>query len=190
MKLYNKTKCPDAILEPLLVRAGRQIGVRTGGVIVKVTAGRSAACRGQAFECSWVYVWHLRNLKSRRNGRAIETDCGYFALSLPAPLVLGGASSDALKCAETFSSVARHEWGHIKDYQHGGTERLDWSKKTAAGRCAPHDLRPEEKRANRYSREAAEKIEAGKLQTADDDILALAIWMEENVKPPNPKVNQ
>ncbi len=38
MKLYNKTKYPDELLESLLVQAGKAVGARTTGTIIKVTS--------------------------------------------------------------------------------------------------------------------------------------------------------
>ena len=178
VKLYNKTRYPDAILSALLTRAGRSIGARTSGVVVKVTAGRTSGhCRGLATECDWVYEWSLRNLKSRRQGkrikgRAIATDGGEIELTLPLP------SKDCLATAENVFAVALHEWGHIRDFQHGGRLRFAFSTKAQSGRRPAWRDRPEEIRADEYRKDALAKIDKGKVQSADDEILALALWME------------
>lgn len=120
MKLYNKTKCPDEILRPLLVAAGKSVGARTSKVIVKVTQAQRHHSRGKAYKIPLVYSWHLRRLKNRKNeGRLIWTDGGYFEISLPAKgteerLNLYGG---AYRVAGRFYELAQHEWAHIKDYQ-------------------------------------------------------------------------
>ena len=180
MKFYNnKTRIPSAILERFLVAAGRSVGARTGKVVVKVTAGRM---RGLASEGFAVYEWHLRNLKSRRRGRrilgrAIDTDGGWFHLSLP----VDPSPGDPLTLAESVWNLAQHEWGHIRDYQAGGTRRLTFSRRGGNGRRPDHDSRPEEIRAERYIRESHAAVAAGKKRAADDEILALAVWYEEQL---------
>jgi hypothetical protein len=74
MKLYNRTKCPDAIIEALIRIAGRTVGARTGGVVITVTQDRqSNICGGKAFHSSSV----------RRGGRWIRTDGGDVAVTFP-----------------------------------------------------------------------------------------------------------
>jgi hypothetical protein len=190
VKLYNKTQCPDEIVENLLVRAGRACGkVRTTGVIVIVTAGRTGQVKGMAHECTGVYEFKLRRMKQTRKngkrvrGRCINTDGGYFAITLPQILPTIVGQTDPLARAENFFQVAIHEWGHIRDYQQGGASLMPWAKRVGGtiflrGRRQKWEDRPEEKRAIRYTTEANEKIAAGIVQPPDDAILALAVWLE------------
>jgi len=179
MKLYNKTRCPAVLLQAVLLRAARSVGkVRTTGVVVKVTASRHA-CRGVAYEASSVCEWHLRKRRVGRRrgddgeGRGIKTDGGYIHLSLPLH------RQDALEASESFFRVAAHEWGHVRDYQHGGRRTMAFSCAGGGARRLRHDDRPEERRANRYVAEAVERIHAGRVLAPDDDILALALWLDE-----------
>jgi hypothetical protein len=182
MKLYNKTKCPGSILKPLLIAAGKSVGARTTGVVVKVTQIRQSYREGSgvAYQQPLVYSWHLRNFKSRRGhihrvplgkvplGKLIRTDGGWVEIRLPAKSTF--ENLDSLKRAAYFYEVAQHEWGHIRDYQQGVREV---SPRTPSGRRVRHDDRIEEQRANAYV------AEAKKLYGVDDLILDLAIWLEE-----------
>ena len=179
MKLYNKTRCPTEFLHRVPLRAARAVGgVRTAGVVVKITTSR-CTCGGVAYETTYVCDWHLRKpgargcRDSRSEGRNIKTDGGYIHLSLPTE------RRDSLQAAETFFRVAAHEWGHIRDYQHGGTTLMAFSRARAGGRRPRHGDRPEERRANRYAAEALKRIETGRVQAPDDEILALALWLDE-----------
>lgn len=200
MKLYNQSHCPDAILSPLLTRAARLAGARSARVIVRVTQGRSGRTTGKAHECSGLYeftlrrfagnrkreqpVWSKRRPGKHRRGRCINTDCGYIEIVVPAIAVNTRTiwTTDPLHRAEGMFAVMIHEWGHIRDYQAGGRLRLEFARKGHNGRRGPHDARPEEKRANRYVAEAKEKLAAGTVQSADDDILALAVWLDAQWK--------
>jgi hypothetical protein len=61
MKFFNKTSINSAILEPALVAAGRAVGAKTAGVIVKVTQSRHRRVSGMAHSADFCYVWHLGN---------------------------------------------------------------------------------------------------------------------------------
>jgi len=179
MKLYNKTKCPDGILKPLLIAAGKSVGARTTCVIVKVTQTRQfyRGSSGVAYQQPLVYSWHLRNLKSRRGhvhyvplgevplGKLIETDSGWIEIRLPAR----GKGGDTVERAFRFYKVAQHEWGHIRDYQQ---DIREVSPRTPSGRRIRHDDRLEEQRAYAYV------DEAGITPDVDDLILDLAVWLE------------
>lgn len=188
MKLYNKTRCPNALVESILLRAGKACGkVRTTGVIVIVTRATTGRVRGLAHEASGVYEFALRRFKQRHKakitrGRCINTDGGYFSISLPllSPNARTHWVTDALHRAEQFFCVAVHEWGHIRDYQAGGSWKLPWAVTRQGHRRENHDDRPEERRANRYAREAESRIKSGTVQSPDDAILDLALWLEES----------
>jgi hypothetical protein len=114
----------------------------------------------------------------RVRGRCIDTDGGYFTITLPQVLHCDPSLFDPLKRAENFFQTAVHEWGHIRDYQNGGTWRLPWARKRAGNRRANWGDRPEERRAIRYTTEANERIEKGFVQSPDNAILDLALWLE------------
>jgi hypothetical protein len=141
-----------------------------------------------AHEASGVYEFAPRRMKQRyRNdkrvrGRCIETDGGYFTISLPqiSPSAMRTWQTDPLARAENFFQVAVHEWGHIRDYQHGGAYRMAWAKRGNNARRMRWADRPEEKRAIRYTTEGNERIEKGIVQSPDNDILQLALWLDGN----------
>ena len=115
VKLYNKTKLPDAVLEPLLIAAGRCVGAKTTGVVVKVTQGRNAGVSGEAQHANFVNTWHLKKVKNWKHER-VTTDSGWFRITLP----WSRPGWDSLAVAECFFKVAMHEWKHVADYQAGG----------------------------------------------------------------------
>jgi hypothetical protein len=178
MKLLNYTKIPDAVLEPLLLRAGRAIGVRTTGVVVKVNpAYRSTIVSGTAYHCGWVR-WR------RGTDRRLATDGGAFKVTLPVrtrterPYVKEWRDKhyDPLEVAAKFFWVARHEWGHIRDYQSRYWQT--WSSRGQSGRRPRHDSRPEEIRAFNYADEADDKDRGERW--AQEEILNLAIALEQD----------
>ena len=171
MKLYNRTRCPDEVLAPLLTAAGRAVGTRTGKVIVKVTQGSRGGCQGETNSCAWVREFALATRKYTKDGklkrRLVATDGGWIRMTLPGP----HPAYDPLDQAERFYRLAVHEWAHVKDYQDGGKRFGDYNKRWAN--------RPHEMRANRMCAEAMEREEAGQIKGRDEEILALAIWLEE-----------
>ena len=186
MKLYNKTKCPDEILKPLLVAAGKSVGARTANVVVKVTQGQYGhSCKGMSYNHFAVYTWHLwgRKKKERKYRKgSIRTDSGWFEITLPGNLhtCFVNAEFDKEKGivvgevnhighAENFYKTAQHEWGHIKDYQDGTYTR---TPRTSSGRRIAWTDRPCEQAAmNRVE-------DAKKIKGIDDLILNLAIYFE------------
>ncbi len=183
MKLYNKTKCPVGILKPLLIAAGKSIGVRMANVVVKVTQGRGLGIRGNAMHGNFVYAWHLRNLKCRKNpncnnlGRMIETDGGWIELIMPRLYSVKEMEcwpeTDAVNLAKTFYKVAQHEWAHIKDNQlsvSGETPR------TLSGRRVEWCYRP----CEQY---AVQQVKQAEQLDVTSSILELAKWLENNRKP-------
>lgn len=190
MKLLNNTPIPDAILEPLLRKAGRAVGARTQRVVVQVNRATShvTSC-GMAYSATWVR-W-----KGGSN-RKLTTDKGAFKISLPlrSPTERPHIKKyrdlryDPLTVAQRFFAVARHEWGHIREYQTGDYWRLPNSKRhpvmdlsgrvQKAKRRIPHDARPEEIRVENYAWDADEK---GKDKDwAAEEIQALAIALRES----------
>ncbi|MCI0349591.1 MAG: hypothetical protein L0Z53_09225 [Acidobacteriales bacterium] len=173
MKLYNKTRIPDDVLEPLLTAAGRAVGARTAGVVVKVTQARSRRICGLAQNHTTVYLWHLSNrYRSIGTHRHISTDGGWFRLTIP----YVGCRWEPLALAEDVFKVAAHEWAHIRDYQAGGWRTLPWSTRGASGRRPIHDRRPEELRAINAVDNA---IDRGALRRYADQIIALGIAYEQ-----------
>lgn len=141
MKLYNRTKIPNEILEPLLVAAGRSVRARTGQVAVQVNPGQYGI-RGMAYCC----------LAVRLGKRFVNVDGGYFKISLP-------KHGEPLKNAKSFFEVAQHEFAHIKDFQEG---ELRFSFRVN-GRRPDHDDRPEELRAFHAVRYAKTSIDTDTL---------------------------
>jgi hypothetical protein len=113
MKLLNNTKIPKTALETILVAAGRSVNAKTSGVVVQVNPSRYRMS-GMAYEC-WQVRW--KPLK-----RWTTTNSGEFKISIP-------KEGDPLDLAERFFHVAQHEFGHIRDYQHGGRNRMEFSHK-------------------------------------------------------------
>lgn len=196
MKLLNNTPVPDEILERLLTKAGRSVGARTSGVVVQVNRGNSSSsgCRGTAYCCSSV-KWRTGNKRRKyaykdephpeggvrrkcivlNAPRWISTDGGAFKISLP--IAKTSPRYDGLVTAENFMYVARHEWGHIRDYQNGGKWRLPWSRpKPGKTRRAAHDDRPEEIRADRYVRHSDEARKGR--NWAYEEVMDLALFLE------------
>jgi len=175
MKLYNKTKCPNNILRPLLVAAGKSVSARTGNVVVKITQGYYAhSRRGHAVECWGVQTWHLKG--RRRKGRPykqgyIDTDGGWFQISLPGQVVCSFYKGQPqwIIYAESFYETAQHEWSHIKDFQNN--RRFNTPRTTSGRRVAWRD-RPVEISAENHV------AEAKKISNLDDMILELALYFE------------
>ena len=171
MKLYNKTKLSDAVLEPLLTAAGRAVGAKTTGVVVKATQGRNRGVYGVAHSASFVYQWHLKRCTPKGRNRMISTNGGYFHLTIPKP----APGWDFLGLARQVFEVAAHEWVHIKDYQHGGRWTLPFARTGTGGRRPRHDSRPEELRAINAVDDA---VDRGAIERNADLIIDLAIEME------------
>ena len=163
MKLYNRTDCPDDVLAPMLKRAARAIGARHGKVVVIVTQNRSKRITGECLACAWV-----RASRPGWRGPKIATDGGYMHLRLPE-----AGPDDPVRTAERLWEVMLHEWGHIRDFQHGGSWSMAWSRKGSSGRRPRWADRPEEIRANAMCHDALREDDGG------DDMLAYALWYEE-----------
>lgn len=171
MKLYNKTKLSDVVLESLLTAAGRCVGAKTANVIVKVTQGRWRAVSGMAHMADFCYAWHLKRCTVAGRTRVIRTDGGWFSITIPAPR----HGYDQLAVAQQVFEVAMHEWVHIRDYQAGGRWRMPFASRGPSGRRPRHDRRPEELRAINAVDEA---LDHGAAQRYQDLIIALGIEQE------------
>jgi len=170
VKLYNKTKLSDSVLEPLLVAAGRAVGAKTSGVVVKVTQGRNAGVSGMAQSASFVNTWHLKRVSKWKSER-VSTDSGWFRLTIP----WASLGWDTLTIAESVFKVAMHEWVHIRDYQAGGCWAMPFASRGQGGRRAKHDSRPEELRAINPVDDA---VTRGVVQRHQDLIISLAVEHE------------
>jgi hypothetical protein len=189
MKLYNKTKYPNELLEPLLKEAGKAVGARTTNVIVKVTQGRYRYCRGMAHKCGWVKKWFLDTRAHRKGGVYLKegmvgTDGGYFTLTMPNPFIPDWVKNsehfkawseahnhDGLTISELIYSVASHEWQHINQYQENKFSFYDKGE-----RAKHHDNRVWEKDAIKASNKATAKPK----DKAQESILNMALWIENN----------
>ncbi len=160
MKLYNRTRIPDEVLRALLVKAGRSVGARTGNVAVQVNPA-NVTSKGCA------YNWDLLRIR----GQWVKVD-GFFKIWL------ARKTSDPIQSAQNFLLTARHEFGHIRDYQAGGRDRLEWSRRGPGGRRPLHDSRPEEIRANDYIYDSDQRLK-NKPGYFDEEVLALAIELEK-----------
>lgn len=173
MKLLNNTPVPDAVLEAVLIKAGRAVGAKTTAVVVQVNRG-TRHCHGIACECNWVR-W--------KGARKLVTECGAFRLALPIldlsreknPHVAEHKRKnwDPLIVAESFFRIARHEWGHIRDFQARDRWRLAFSR---GSRRPQHDRRPEEIRTENYADDADRRGRG--VAWASEEILALGIALE------------
>jgi len=170
LKLYNKTKLSDFVLEPLLVAAGRAVGTKTSGVVVKVTQGRNAGVSGMAHLASFVNTWHLKRISKWKSER-VTTDGGWFRITIP----WSRPGWDSLAVAQSLFEVAMHEWVHIRDYQTGGKWAMPFASRGQGGRRARHDSRPEELRAINAVDDAIAK---GAVVRYQDVIIELAIEHE------------
>lgn len=168
MKLYNRTRCPDAVLAAVLNAAGKLSGARTAGVVVKVTAG--ASVRGLAFRADWVRLGFLTGRGFSGTSRKVGTDRGYYRIILPCRAAF---SDDPIKLAQHFFQTAIHEWVHIRDFQHHECF-CNFNRRWAN--------RPHERRAVAATNTALDLIRFGLRSDPEDEILALAIWLEEQNK--------
>jgi hypothetical protein len=191
MKLYNKTQYPDSLLEDLLVAAGRAVGARTTNVIVIATSAKPGYnhCSGTAYEADYVRRFaldtrrHTKDTHELKKGW-VETDGGYFRIVTPYPFIpdwikksdiyprwVEAHQFDGLNLAELIFSVANHEWRHIRQYQDGLFNFKDKTEK-----AKHHDNRAWERDAIKASSKAKDKPK----NKAQDAILNLALWIEEN----------
>jgi len=192
MKLYNKTKYPDELLEAVLVEAGRAVGARTSKVIVKVTSAKPGYvhCRGIATKCDYVKRFFLDTRAYRKGTHKlkegiVETDGGYLRLTVPYPKIpdwiknsdiyprwLEAHQAEPENIASLIFSVAAHEWRHIKQYQTRMFRDRFSVKQEQAKR---HDNRAWEKDATR----AASKAEKRNTNNKAEAITNLITWLEE-----------
>ena len=117
MKLYNKTKCPDEIIEPILIAAGKSVGARTTNVVVKVTQTQKRWTRGHVWGQSAVYKAELATRQYKKDGTyrfgKVKTDCAYMTIGLPG---LHHGLNVIQQAVEGWK-VMQHEWAHVRDFQ-------------------------------------------------------------------------
>lgn len=163
MKLINKAKLPDKILEQTLKLAAHSLGKRIStDIVVYVGTTSTHTSKGLAIKCTAVR-WDNRWRKTR--GGAFRIWIG---------IVRPGTVFDGLKLAESFFETAQHEFGHIYDFQYEKRthNRLDWAPRKN-GRRMSHQYRPEEKRVDEYLSVSKDK------NLYADMILNLAIELEK-----------
>ena len=179
MKIYNRTKIPNEIIERVLLKASKGIGqVRTTDVVVKISSGQYTYSRGNALSCDLIKV----------NGKWIKTDGGRIKITLPADLQKKDSDPtwnnrrDFVKCASSFFETAKHEWSHVKDYQDEKkfNKRLEWSRENKNGKRPKWSTRPEEIRAQNYCHNADKK--GFTVDNAYEEVMTLAIEIEKYYK--------
>ena len=196
MKLYNKTKYPDELLESLLVEAGKAVKARTSNVIVIATSAKQGynRCSGVAQRADWVMRWALSSRAYKkgtgkyRSGELkegmVETDGGYYKITLPYPFIPEWVRNsehykawkeancyDGISIAENIFKTASHEWQHIKQYQINKYHFRD-----RVERAKHHDNRVWEKDAIKASSKAINKPH----NKAQEAILNISLWLESN----------
>ena len=188
MKLYNKTKYPNELLEQLLVEAGKAVNARTSSVIVIATSAKPGYnhCYGTAHRADYVRRFALDKRQYKKGSYElkkgeVETDGGYFNITLPYPFVpdwikqsdlyprwMEAHSFDGLSIAELIFSTASHEWQHIKQYQE---RKFNFRDKRE--RAKRHDNRAWERDAIK----ASSKAKAKPKDKAQGAMLSLALWI-------------
>ncbi len=167
MKLINKTRLSDKVLENILRDAAKALNkrVRTTGVVVKVVYNKkSTYTNGWALKCD--------TIKWGKKDKRIKTDKGVIHISVPC--LYDELKDEYTKQATGFFETMRHEWGHVSDFQ---------SKKKLAfdqglnGRRRNHGNRLEERRVHQYI-EAAEK----RGHTTDKYMNVISQFAEEVIK--------
>lgn len=165
MKLYNKTKIPDKVLERLLYRSAKAVGsVRTQKTVVKVTTsqyGCSGVVKGTGFGMWKYYERYLKG--SGSSTKLIWSDGGYMFLRVPS----SNFRQDPLMFSEEVYKLAAHEWRHIRDHQKH--VKMDTHKKRWANRS-------HEKRAMNSAKKAVREID--RREDIQDAILNFAIEVE------------
>jgi hypothetical protein len=163
--LLNRTAIDDKIVERLLLKAAKAIGARTEGAVARISSG-SRGGAGRA--------WNVSFIGDRTTGKRYQTPDGFIEISV-------GVKGDPLKAAEEFFETARHEFGHLRDFQTPGFySRPDSDRLKKNGKRPAWGTRPEEIRAENYVYDADKKKRGA--AWAYEQILAVAIAIEENQK--------
>ncbi len=165
-------------------------------MVVFVKQGRSQRVSGACWRTDRIAlmtnnkgkVCHARTL--RWDVERVKLDGGYMEMMMPSPkwirtLKQSCGMYDAMSTAERFCSTLIHEWGHIKDYQSGEYDRLNSNLIAEAqgkSRRTTWGDRPEERRANTMRDECQEKMDKGELPNVDNEVLNLALWLEQRQK--------
>lgn len=171
MKLYNRTKLDDDLLEKVLYDAAKKtkIGVRAGNVVVKVTSS-SSYLSGCVWSASGVSKQWLEGRKSSWSGVFIKTDGAYMVLRIP---VFGRCQTEEVVLVESLFRTAAHEWKHVADYQKG---KLFAHHKLGRSRRINWADRPQEKRA------MAAATRAGKIMGERSDIQEALLELAINIE--------
>jgi len=166
MKIYNHTRIPTALLEPLLSEAAKAIGARFSRVPVRVTWS-SRGAYGRQLDADAIRSNSLARKPRTKEGIYrkvwVKVDGGYLFIRI-------GKKGDPLERAEKAFQIALHEWAHIRDRQRGerfGNYNRRWAN------------RPHERRAECQMRET---LERGLSAEAQEAILNLAVWMADQTK--------
>jgi len=171
MKLYNRSPIDDKVLKAVLAKAARSVGARQSKVLVEI--GHGDHLRGHANN----YIWKLigkRKIKCEDWVRIILPT--WRIQYSPHQYWRCWYKGDPINLAQVIYDLARHEFAHIRDYQHGGEQTMPWSRQGKSGRRPRWAERPEEQRAMAAC-EDADALGRGH-EWAADEILDLAIALE------------
>ena len=165
MKLYNRTKYPDDLLQAVVAGATRFTGITHGQLLVQVNYGRAGG--GLAWNACLVRV----------GKRWIRCD-GNIVLRVPNHYL---QPRTGLYIAENFFDAATHECCHIADYREGKMiqhrDGVTWVKQP--GEIAVfnrlYDLGIEQAHSCIPFHE-----QVALPQKTQDAILDLALWIDEN----------
>jgi hypothetical protein len=158
MFLINRTGLPDAEVKAVLQAAKVAVGSVPSKVAVRVALARYA--HGVAH--NWCLI-RRSALGYKRKPKEFKGIDGYVELWMDHTWL------DPLPVAETFFSLAAHEFRHVRDFGKG----LRWDTR----RRSRHDNRPQERRAFHSQARAKRRLDA----RADwqDAVLNLAIALEK-----------
>jgi len=176
MKLHNRTKVPDELLEPLLAAAARAVGARYAKVPIKVTQGHNCGSHGEACKVLWVKLWVLngKSAFNKRWDREIICDGGYLSIVITNyrhPWVREHAGPYTLDIFE----LMIHEFAHIKDFQTGRSRDLNRRSYCKSGtRKLPWIRRPIEISAINQTNDA---LTRGVVERNLDALMRLACWL-------------
>lgn len=141
MKLINRTTLSDVFLEDVLKNASKSLGLkfRTTNVVVYVF-NTSYDVKGYVIPVDWVR-WRWKSKKKVWE----KTDKAAMAVGINI-----SHYKSYVDAAIAFFDTARHEWGHVRDFQKG--------EEFSTGKRRPrHEDRIEERRVFNYTNQADKK---------------------------------
>lgn len=170
MIIFNHTKVSTTALKTVLYRAAKAVGsVRTGKVVVIISQSvRGTHGRVDQAGYRFYYRWAVAGRKRTRgvltplDRKPIHSDGGFLFIWL-------AKGWEALSAAESFYSVAAHEWRHVRDFQ----KRLSFGQYNRNWKNRPHERRA----INSCKRALRIKDSRTDIQ---DAIIALGIAIEES----------